>query len=69
MYISKPDQIAAETVAQIAAQTLRIDLSPANAAAAAGMLNALAADMEEFRRMPPGDHEPATTYAAVEGES
>ena len=68
MYTAKPDRIAAQTVAQIAAQTLGIELSPANAAAAAGLLNALAVDMEAFRQMPPGDQEPATTYAAVEGE-
>jgi hypothetical protein len=32
------------------------------------MLNALAADMQAFRKMPLGDDEPATTYAAVEGQ-
>lgn len=61
------DPITAETVAKMATQLLRLPLTPADAAAAAGMLNGLAADMQAFHKMPLGDEEPATTYAAVEG--
>jgi hypothetical protein len=32
------------------------------------MLNALAADMQGFRKLALGDEEPATTYAAAEGQ-
>jgi hypothetical protein len=60
--------ITPETVAAIALQLLGVPLTEADAAAAAGMLNALAADMQAFRKMKPGDEEPATTYAAVEGQ-
>jgi hypothetical protein len=57
-----------ETVAAMAVQLLGMPLTDADAAAAAGMLNALAADMQAFRKMELGDDEPATTYAAVEGQ-
>jgi hypothetical protein len=57
-----------ETAAAMALQLLGLPLTEADAAAAAGMLNALAADMQAFRRMKLGDEEPATTYAAVEGQ-
>ncbi len=60
--------ITPETVAAMALQLLGMPLTEADAAAAARMLNALAADMQAFRRMKPGDEEPATTYAAVEGQ-
>jgi hypothetical protein len=52
----------------MALQLLGMPLGEANAAAAAGMLNALAADMQGFRKLPLGDEEPATTYAAAEGQ-
>ena len=60
--------ITPETVAAIASQSLGMPLTEADAAAAAAMLNALAADMQAFHQMPLGDDEPATTYAAVEGQ-
>jgi hypothetical protein len=60
--------ITPETVAEMSLQLLGMPLTEADAAAAAGMLNALAADMQAFRRMTPGDEEPATTYATVEGQ-
>jgi hypothetical protein len=60
--------ITPDTVAAMALQLLGMSLTDADAAAAAGMLNALAADMRAFRRMNLGDEEPATTYAAVERE-
>ncbi len=59
---------APETVAAVALQLVGMPLTDADAAAAAAMLNALAADMQAFRKMKPGDEEPATTYAAVEGQ-
>jgi hypothetical protein len=60
--------ITPETVAAIASQSLGMPLTEADAQATAAMLNALAADMQAFRKMPLGDDEPATTYAAVEGQ-
>jgi len=60
--------ITPETVAAIASQSLGMSLTEADAEATAAMLNALAADMQAFRKMPLGDDEPATTYAAVEGQ-
>ncbi len=57
-----------ETVAAVALQRLGMPLTDADAAAAAAMLNALAADMQAFRKMKLRDEEPATTYAAVEGQ-
>lgn len=63
----KPEPITAETVANIAKQFLGEPLSDANAAAAAALLNGLAADMRAFRAVKLGDEEPATTYAAIEG--
>jgi hypothetical protein len=60
--------ITPETVTAIASQSLGIPLTEADAQATAAMLNALAADMQAFRKMPLGDDEPATTYAAVEGQ-
>jgi hypothetical protein len=62
------DPITAETVTKMAAQLLRLPFTPADAAATAGMLNGLAADMQALRKMKVDDEEPATTYAAVEGE-
>ena len=59
--------ITADTVSHIAEQMLRNPLSPADAAAAAGMLNALAADMQALRKLDVSAEEPATTYAAIEG--
>ncbi len=56
------------TVGPMARQLLGSPLTEADAAAAAGMLNALAVDMRAFRKLPLGDEEPATTYAAAEGE-
>ncbi len=64
----KPEPITAETVANVAKQFLGEPLSDENAAAAAVLLNNLAADMQAFRAMQLGDEEPATTYAAVEGQ-
>jgi hypothetical protein len=66
--MSRLEPMTAETVAQMAAQTLGITVTQADAAATAELLNALALDMKSFRQMPLGDDEPATTYAAVEGE-
>ncbi|MSR56526.1 MAG: hypothetical protein EXS05_02495 [Planctomycetaceae bacterium] len=44
-------------------------LSEQDAAAVAGLLNGLNADMQAFRKVPIADgDEPATTYSAVEGE-
>ena len=60
--------ITPETVAGIASQALGMPLTEADAQATAAMLNALAADMQAFRKMPLGGDEPATTYAAVEGQ-
>jgi hypothetical protein len=60
--------VTPETVAAMALQLLGTPLTEADAAAAAGMLNALATDMQAFRKLNPGDEEPATTYAAVEGQ-
>jgi len=60
--------ITPETVAAIASQLLGMPLTEADAKATAEMLNALAADMQAFRKMSPGDNEPATTFAAVEGQ-
>jgi hypothetical protein len=60
--------ITPETVAAIASQSLGMSLTQADAQATAAMLNALAVDMQAFRKMPQGDDEPATTYAAVEGQ-
>jgi hypothetical protein len=66
--MSKPEEITPETVARMAAQTLGMTLTPADATATAEMLNALARDMQAFRQMGLGDDEPAAIYAAVEGE-
>jgi hypothetical protein len=60
--------ITPETVAAIASQSLGMSLTEADARATAAMVNALAADMQAFRKMPLGDDEPATTYAAAEGQ-
>ena len=60
--------ITVETVTNMAAQLLGVPLAPADAAAAAGLLKALAADLQSLRKMSLGDEEPATTYAAVEGQ-
>jgi hypothetical protein len=60
--------ITPETVTAMALQFLGMPLIEADAAATAGMLNALAADMQVFRKLPLGNEEPATTYAAVEGQ-
>ncbi len=44
-------------------------MTDSDAAAVAGLLDALNADMGAFRKLPiPDTDEPATTYAAVEGE-
>jgi len=64
---SNPEPITAETIESIAVQILAMAVAKSDAAAAAALLNALAADMEAFRKMSVGDEEPATTYAAVEG--
>lgn len=64
----KPEPVTPDTITNIARQLLGQPLSKNDAAAAAGMLNALAADMQAFRAMQPEDEEPATTYSAVEGE-
>jgi hypothetical protein len=66
--LAVPDLNTPPTNADLATQLLGRPLTEADAAAAAAMVAALAADMQAFRRMPLGDEEPATTYAAVEGE-
>ena len=60
--------IKPDTVAAMALQFVGISLTEADAEATAGMLNALAADMQGFRKLALGDVEPVTTYAAVEGQ-
>jgi hypothetical protein len=55
-------------VSSIAVQILRSPFAPADAIAAAGMLNALAADMQALRKLDVSAEEPATTYAAIEGQ-
>jgi hypothetical protein len=60
--------ITPETVAAIASQSLGLPLTEADVKGTADMLNALATDMQAFRKMALGDDEPATTYAAVEGQ-
>ena len=60
--------ITPETVAAIASQSLGMPLTEADARATAAMLSVLAADMQAFRKLRLGDNEPATTYAAVEGQ-
>ena len=64
----RTDPITAETVTNVAKQFSGQPLSEADAAAAAGMLNALAADMQAIRALKLADEEPATTYAAAEGQ-
>ncbi len=64
----QPPSINAETVSDVAVQILRIPLAPADATATAAMLNALAADMQALRKLAVSDEEPATTYAAIEGQ-
>ena len=60
--------ITAETVASMAVQILGAPLSPADASAAAKMLDALATDMQALHKLAASSQEPATTYAAVEGQ-
>ena len=60
--------ITAETVSSMAIQMLGSPLSEADAAAAAGMLNALAADLQALRKLPVSGEEPAMTYAVIEGQ-
>jgi hypothetical protein len=60
--------ISTETVSNMAAEMLRIPLAPADATATAGMLNALASDMQALRHLAVSAEEPATTYAAIEGQ-
>lgn len=66
--MAETQPVTTETVSAMAAQLLGLPLSAANAGATAGLLNALAADMQALRKLPLGDDEPATTYAAVEGQ-
>jgi hypothetical protein len=65
--MATPENITPETVAQMAAQSLGMSITPADASATAELLNALSRDMKPFRQMPLGDDEPATTYAVEEG--
>ena len=60
--------ITAETIASMAVQILGAPLSAADASAAAGMLNALATDMQALHKLAASSEEPATTYAAVQGQ-
>jgi len=60
--------ITAETVSLNALEILHGPLAAADAAATAGMLNALAADMQALRQLAVSNEEPATTYAAIEGQ-
>ena len=61
--------ITTETVSSVAEQVLGIPLSAVDTAAAtAAMLNALAADMQALRNLAVSHEEPATTYAAIEGQ-
>ncbi len=64
----EPLPVTAETVTAMAAQLLGIPLKPGDAAATAGVLDSLVVDMQALRKLPLGDDEPATTYAAVEGQ-
>jgi hypothetical protein len=59
-----PEQsgLSAETLMRVAREALGQPLNDADAAAVAGLLGNLAADMRAFRKMPVGDDEPATTY-------
>jgi hypothetical protein len=58
--------ITAETIGAMASQSLDLPLKASDTQATADLLNALAADMQALRKLPLGDEEPATTYAAVE---
>ncbi|MBS0261057.1 MAG: hypothetical protein JSS02_03800 [Planctomycetes bacterium] len=60
--------ITTATIESMATQFLGLTISPANAGATADMLNALSADMQALRALPLGDVEPATTFAAAEGQ-
>jgi hypothetical protein len=60
--------VTRETVAQMAVEIVRIAVPESQQAPVAELLNALAADMQAFRQMDVGGVEPATVYAAVEGQ-
>jgi len=66
--LAVPDSTTPPTNADVATQLLGRPLTEADSAAAAATVTALVADMQAFRQMPLGDEEPATTYAAAEGE-
>lgn len=68
LYMAEPFPVTTETVTAMAAQLLGMSLKPSDTAATAGVLNSLVADMQALRKLPLGDDEPATTYAAVEGQ-
>ena len=66
--MAKTDAVTPQTLANVAQQFLDCPLTDEHATAAAGVLNALAADMQGFRKLALGDEEPAPTYAAAEGQ-
>ena len=60
------DNVAPETLRQMAEQLVRMRVPEEDLPGIAAMLNALAADMRAFRALPLADDEPATTYRADE---
>ena len=65
----EPKPINPPLVREMSAKRVGREISEADAAAVAGLLNGLEADMLAFRKLKIADgEEPATTYAAIEGE-
>lgn len=60
--------VSPESINRVAVEIVRFPIASAHQAAVAGLLNALAADMQAFRKMDLEKVEPATTYAAAEGQ-
>lgn len=64
-----PEPIDPPLIRELSTKRVGRAISETDAAAVANLLNGLEADMQAFRKVPIADgEEPATTYAAVEGE-
>ncbi|HTI50960.1 MAG TPA: hypothetical protein VL475_08415 [Planctomycetaceae bacterium] len=67
--MASPGNLTPPEVKGLSEQLSGRAMTDSDAAAVAGLLNALNADMRALRELPiPDTDEPATIYAAVEGE-
>lgn len=66
--MAAPTAITSDTIDRLATEIVQVPIAPSQQPAIAGLLNALAGDMQAFRKFDLRNSEPATTYTSFEGQ-